>query len=90
MDEEEVVEAIIEEEPDKEVDMTVPKKKPKKSKVGKPKKFTITFKENRRFEMTVNREFYVFEGRQSITVDADFLDHPDFQNKRKYFSIKGI
>lgn len=77
-------------EPDKEVDTAVPKKKKKETKVGKPKKLTITFKGNRRFEMKIGREFIVFEGRETKEVDSDLLSHPDFQNKRKYFSIKGI
>lgn len=82
----------IEEEANKDVAEAkhVPPKKDKKSKVGKPKKVTITFRANRRFELQVDRTFMVFMGRESKEVDIDLIEHPDFQNKRKYFSIKGI
>lgn len=81
----------IESEADTEVikNYVSPKKVTERT-VRKPKKVTITFKGNRRFELYVDREVFIFEGRETKEIDISIIEHPDFQNVRKYFTIKGI
>ena len=71
-------------------DRIIPKPKEKKSKVGTPKKVTITFRHNRAFELHIGQEVMRFEGRETKPLDRDLLDHPAFIQARKYFIIKGV
>ncbi len=62
----------------------------KKKQVGKKKQVTITFRENRAFELHIGQEVLRFEGMESKQIDKDLLEHPAFKQARKYFTIKGI
>ncbi len=62
----------------------------KKKKVGKKKQITITFRENRTFELNLGHEVMRFVGRETKPVDAGILKHPAFIQARKDFNIKGI
>jgi len=62
----------------------------KKKKVGPRKSITITFRENRTFELNLGHETMRFEGRETKSVDKELLKHPAFIQARKYFNIKGI
>lgn len=73
-----------------EVDIVIPKPAEKKNKVGPKKSITITFRENRTFELQVGQETMRFEGRETKQIDKGLLEHPAFIQARKYFNIKGI
>ncbi len=62
----------------------------KKKKVGPRKSITITFRENRTFELNLGHEVMRFVGRETKTVDVSILKHPAFIQARKDFNIKGI
>lgn len=56
--------------------------KPEK-KVGKelPKisdRVEIMFKQNRRFELKLGRNYFIFEGREKKVIDKALLSHPDW------------
>lgn len=67
-----------------------PEPEDKKKQVGKKKQITVTFRENRTFELQVGQETMRFEGRETKQVDKELLKHPAFTQARKYFNIKGI
>lgn len=71
-------------------DIIIPRPTEKKKKVGSRKSITITFRENRTFELQVGQETMRFEGRETRVVDKELLKHPAFIQARKYFNIKGI
>jgi hypothetical protein len=50
---------------------------------------TLVFKKNRTKELHVNKKIYRFEGPQAKEVPRSVIEHPDFENQRKYFLIKG-
>ncbi len=62
----------------------------KKKKVGLKTSITITFRENRTFELHIGQEVLRFEGMESKQINKDLLEHPAFKQARKYFTIKGI
>ncbi len=64
--------------------------KPKDKFPAKKKQITITFRENRTFELNLGHEVMRFEGRQTKAVDVSILKHPAFIQARKDFNIKGI
>jgi len=67
-------------------------------KVGKEKKtfkqsveVLLTFRENRTFELHVNRQLIRFEGRQTIKLPKAITEHADFTvNIAKNFIIKEV
>ena len=71
-------------------DIIIPRPVDKKKKVGPLKKITITFRENRTFELNLGHEVMRFVGRETKTVDASILKHPAFKQARKDFNIKGV
>jgi hypothetical protein len=55
------------------------------------KKTKLTFKENRAFELHVNRKIFKFEGRESKIFDSNLLNHKDFTDKiKKKFIIQEV
>lgn len=50
---------------------------------------TIQFKQNRSFELYVNRKMYCFEPHEEKIVEKSVIDHEDFKQVSKYFTIKG-
>jgi hypothetical protein len=58
-------------------------------KAPKKKKFSVGFRQNRRFELYVGREVFVFEpGRQSLILPAEVVSHPDFLQVSQMFVVK--
>lgn len=58
--------------------------------VGKTdKKIRIMFRESRKFDLHVGRIMVTFRGRESKSVPAAWLKHPDFLQQKKYFVVKG-
>jgi hypothetical protein len=70
----------------------LPREEEKKNEVSKKpvKMVTITFRENRKFELHIGREITVFLGRVSKQVPASYLQHKDWKNVSKYFIVKGV
>jgi len=60
--------------------------KPKQSKG----KVQIMFNQNRTFELYVGREYLVFAPFGMHEVSEEFIQHPDFQQQSKYFSIRQL
>ena len=48
----------------------------------------IVYKLNKKKELRIGRIEYVFYGRESKTVPASVITHPDFLGQEKYFVIK--
>jgi hypothetical protein len=63
------------------------KKAPAEKTVGA--KVTLIFRENRRRELPVGREVFVFEGRKPVDVPAWVLEHKDFLAAAGEFVVKG-
>lgn len=63
------------------------KKAPVEKAVGKT--VTLIFRENRRRELPVGREVFVFEGRKPVTVPAWVIEHRDFKAVAGEFAVKG-
>lgn len=55
------------------------------------KKYVVTFKYNRSFDLTIGNKFYHFEPSESkdIFTDVD-INHPDFKQQQDYFSVREI
>ncbi len=85
----EMEEIELEVDTEVEKDYLTPKKEKSKT-VRKPKKVTVTFRGTRKFELYIDRKVFIFNGRETKEMDISDIEHPDFQNVRKYFTIKGI
>lgn len=62
-----------------------------KQKEVKPKNYQtkkIMFRQNRKFDLHIGRNVITFRGREIKGIPRDWLKHKDFQNVKKYFSIK--
>lgn len=51
---------------------------------------TITFRENRKFDLHIGREIKVFRGRESKPIPSSWLNHKDWVSAKKYFIVKGV
>ncbi len=58
--------------------------------VKSTKKVSVTFKDMRKFDLHVGREMITFQGRDTKSIPAEWLRHPDFVQVSKYFVIKGV
>ena len=54
------------------------------------KKVSITFTENRKFELFIGKEQYTFMGAETKEIPVKYLGHPDFLQQQKYFTVKGV
>ena len=61
-----------------------------KAKVKPVKMVTITFRENRAFELYVGHKYWRFEGRESKQIPVELLKTDAFKQASKYFSVKGV
>jgi hypothetical protein len=60
-----------------------------KEKFCATKDYTVTFRQNRTFELKLGRNEYRFTGRESKNMSKEQVDHPDFTEElKKYFVIK--
>ena len=48
----------------------------------------IVYKLNKKKELKISTNFYIFNGKESKIVSSDILKHPDFLSQEKYFIIK--
>jgi len=51
---------------------------------------SITFLENRKFELFIGSEQFTFMGSESKQIPVSYLDHPDFKQQAKYFSVSYV
>lgn len=64
------------------------------NKVGKEpdkvpvKMATVTFKENRKYDLHIGRKVVVFKARETKDIPAAYLLHPDWKQASKLFLIK--
>jgi hypothetical protein len=58
--------------------------------VSNDKIASITFLEDRKFELFVGGEQFTFLGTETKQIPASYLEHPDFIQQKKYFSVKGV
>ena len=72
------------------VDNVVSGQKPPNVDKKKSKTVTVTFRENRKFDLHVGREMVTFMGRESKKIPASWLNHQGFIQVRKYFVVKGV
>lgn len=58
------------------------------SKSVKSNTYIVMFKQNRTFELSIGRSFFVFPpyGKHELTEDQ--INHPDFIQQKKYFSVR--
>ncbi len=54
------------------------------------KRYAIMFRENRTFELYVGRAYFIFPPYHQIVVDEDIINHPDFKQQEKNFSIREL
>ena len=59
-------------------------------KIKPVKTVTITFRENRAFELYIGHKYWRFEGRESKQIPIDLLKTDAFKQASKYFSVKGV
>ena len=64
--------------------------KPVKKVAPSQQMVTIVFKQNRHFDLHVGREMVEFRGRESKQIPKEWLEHRDFKQAAKYFTIKGV
>jgi hypothetical protein len=51
---------------------------------------SVTFRQNRKFDLHVGRNIVVFEGMETKEIPIEWLEHPDFIQAKKYLVIKGV
>lgn len=56
----------------------------------KEKLITITYRENRKFDLHVGRDMVTFGPRETKSIPVSWLKHRDFAQAKKYFIIKGV
>lgn len=54
------------------------------------KKFSVTFNQNRSFELKIGRKWFFFEPYSSETLTQGEINHPDFKQQSGYFNIKEL
>jgi hypothetical protein len=74
---------------DKPTDTFSGEMKPEKKK-GAVQMVTVTFMENRKFDLHIGRSIMTFMGRETKQIPAEWLNHRDWQNIKHYFGIKGV
>jgi hypothetical protein len=63
--------------------------KPEKKKATE-KQVSVTFLENRKYDLHIGREMITFFGRETKQIPGEWLKHRDWQNIRHYFAVKGV
>lgn len=58
--------------------------------VKKTKEVTVTFRENRKYDLHVGRNMITFLARETKKIPADWLKHPDWKQASKLFVVKGV
>lgn len=53
-------------------------------------KVSVTFRENRKFDLHIGREVVTFKARERKDIPKEWLKHRDWQNVSKYFVVKGV
>lgn len=60
-------------------------------KVSPSSEVILMFKQNRKFELRIGRNYYTFFGREKIKVPKSVISHPDFTPEiKKYFVIQEV
>lgn len=54
------------------------------------KKVSVTFRENRKFDLHIGRKMVTFMGKETKKIPVDWLKHKDWLNVSKYFIVKGV
>lgn len=62
----------------------------KVEKVAKERTFPVTFRGTRKFDLHIGRKMYTFKGKETKNLLKSEIDHPDFKQAIKYFSVGGI
>jgi hypothetical protein len=65
------------------------KKIPKNNKVEKSTGlYRVTFNQRRRFELKIGRRMIAFDSKNpTVVLRKEEIEHPDFIQQRKYFSV---
>lgn len=58
--------------------------------VDEEKVFSVTFNQNRSFELKIGRKWFFFEPYSSETLTQAEINHPDFKQQSGYFNIKEL
>lgn len=70
-------------------DVIKPVKKTEKQ-IEKKDTVILVFKQNRKFELCVNRIVYFFEGKIPVEVPKSVIQSEQFKQQEKYFIIKEL
>jgi len=55
----------------------------------KSKKYEVTFRQNRSFELMIGRKIFFFlNGNRKAILTKNQINHPDFKQQARYFSVK--
>lgn len=54
------------------------------------KTVTITFRENRSFDLHIGREIFTFGPRETKPFPVEYLKHRDFIQQKSKFIVKGV
>lgn len=76
------MEKELDKEPEKEKEIKIEKS------AKKDKYFTISFNENRSFELFIGRKCFFFYPYSIETLTEEEINHPDFIQQAGYFNIK--
>jgi hypothetical protein len=50
----------------------------------------VVFRGNRKFMLRVGREYFDFGPMEAKQMDPSVLQHPDFVQVARYFTVKGV
>ena len=51
---------------------------------------SVMFRQNRKFDLHIGRNMVVFKGRETKEIPREWINHIDWVNVAKYFTIKGV
>jgi hypothetical protein len=60
-------------------------------KISPSSEVILMFKQNRKFELRIGRNYFTFFGREKIKVNRSIIEHPDFTPAiKKYFVVQEV
>lgn len=54
------------------------------------KMVTVTFRDNRKFDLHIGREMVTFKGRETKSIPSAYLTHKDWVQVKHLFVVKGV
>lgn len=65
-------------------------KRSRRKRAEMPTDVTVTFRQNRKYDLHIGREMVTFRGRETKKIPASWVAHKDWDNVSQLFIVKGV